>query len=185
MKRVAKIYTIDKKTYNSKTLYDLHIFLKNNKYVKSFDIPLKIKKSKYGAQKITVNNILFDSIMEAEYYIYLLEKKDKKEIKDFSMQISFDLLPKQKNKFTGKTILAVKYIADFVIIHNNNTKEVIDIKGRETVDFKLKKKMFFFFYPEMNLRCVQWDSIEKQWRDLDDINKDKRARKRNRNKSKK
>ena len=45
--------------------------------------------------------------------------------------------------------------------------------------------MFFFFYPEMNLRCVQWDSIEKKWRDLDDINKDKRARKRNRNKSKK
>lgn len=115
MARQKKEYYIDGITYFSKTLYDLHILLSNNKYAKHFIIPTSIKKSKYGAQKIVVNHINFDSIMEAEYYLYLLEQKAKKNIKSFEMQVSFDLLPKKKNKFTGKTILPVKYIADFVI----------------------------------------------------------------------
>lgn len=178
MARAKKAYVADGVTYFSKTLYDLHVLLSNNKYVKSFDIPKAIKKSKYGAQKITVNKITFDSIMEAEYYIYLLEQKAKKKIKSFEMQVSYDLLPKKKNKFTGKTILPVKYIADFVITDKSGTIKVVDIKGRETADFKLKKKMFFYFYPNLDFRCVQWDGTQQKWRDLDEINKDRRARKR-------
>lgn len=184
MARKKKEYYIDGITYFSKTLYDLHVLLSNNKYAKHFIIPTAIKKSKYGAQKIVVNHINFDSIMEAEYYLYLLEQKAKKNIKSFDMQVSFDLLPKKKNKFTGKTILPVKYIADFVITDKSGIIKVVDIKGRETADFKLKKKMFFYFYPDLDFRCVQWDGTQQAWRDLDDINKDRRARKRIRNKKK-
>lgn len=66
----------------------------------------------------------------------------------------------------------------------SGTIKVVDIKGRETADFKLKKKMFFYFYPDLDFRCVQWDGTQQAWRDLDDINKDRRARKRIRNKKK-
>lgn len=66
----------------------------------------------------------------------------------------------------------------------SGTIKVVDIKGRETADFKLKKKMFFYFYPNLDFRCVQWDGTQQAWRDLDDINKDRRARKRIRNKKK-
>lgn len=50
MARQKKEYYIDGITYFSKTLYDLHVLLSNNKYAKHFIIPTSIKKSKYGAQ---------------------------------------------------------------------------------------------------------------------------------------
>ena len=179
VRRKTAAYTIDNIRYKSKSLVDIHKELKENKYVKSFTLPHigdKQKKSKYGAYKAEVNGIIFDSVMEARYFAYLLLLKAKKEIKDFSCQVKFNLLPKGRNKFTGKAILETNYIADFVIVYPDDRKVVVDIKGKKTIEFRLKEKMFFFKYPDLELKCVQWDAKTHSWRDLNDILADKRKR---------
>lgn len=52
MARIKKAYVADGVKYFSKTLYDLHVFLSNNKYVKSFTIPQAIKKANMEHKKL-------------------------------------------------------------------------------------------------------------------------------------
>ena len=53
---------------------------------------------------------------------------------------------------------------------------VIDVKGKETADFKLKKKMFGYRYRDIQFTCVQWSESKKEWRDLSDIEKERREK---------
>ncbi|HBF3147915.1 TPA: DUF1064 domain-containing protein, partial [Clostridioides difficile] len=50
--------------------------------------------SKYNNKKIVIDGIKFDSKDESEYYLYLKEKKENGEIKDFGLQQKFELQPK-------------------------------------------------------------------------------------------
>ncbi|MCC0650730.1 DUF1064 domain-containing protein, partial [Clostridioides sp. ZZV15-6598] len=52
--------------------------------------------SKYNNKKTMIDGIKFDSKDEAEYYLYLKDKKAKGEIKDFGLQQKFELQPKFK-----------------------------------------------------------------------------------------
>ena len=94
-------------------------------------------KSKYGVsggrsgrEKRTCDGIVFASIAEMEYYILLNEKNI-----CFEMQPSFVLQEGFKSEY-GK-IRDIRYVADFRI-----GKYVVDVKGMETPEFRLKKKMF-------------------------------------------
>lgn len=107
------------------------------------------KKSKYGAKKTEVDGIVFDSQREANYYCELKILKQAGEIRDFALQPKYILLPgNEKNR-------GIAYIADFLIVHNDGSTEVIDVKGMETRDFKLKKKMFECNYPDLKLTIVK------------------------------
>ena len=72
---------------------------KNNKLVKSFKLPQasEDKHSKYGAKKVEVNKRIFDSIMEARFYVFLLELKKDKQIASFDCQVPFELQEKYKD----------------------------------------------------------------------------------------
>lgn len=100
------------------------------------------KVSKYGAKKITVDGIKFDSIMESDFYLLLKKKKIK-----FSLQPKFELQAGFKKK--DKRYLAVNYIGDFRV---NDT--IIDVKGMKTPVFNLKKKLFEYKYSELDLVCI-------------------------------
>ena len=57
--------------------------------IKSKTTPAKDKKPKQGrikAIKKEVDGIMFDSTMEANYYIYLKEEKEKGHVLDFELQ---------------------------------------------------------------------------------------------------
>lgn len=101
--------------------------------------------TKYGAKKTTVGGIEFDSKAEAQYFGYLLERKKKGEIKDFTMQPEFTLL--EGFKKNGKAFRPIKYIADFWVDYPNGEIEIVDVKGFETPDFKIKRKLFEKKYP--------------------------------------
>jgi hypothetical protein len=99
----------------------------------------KPSKSKYHAQKTTVDGIIFDSKLEAHRYCELktLEKAGK--ISDLRLQVPYELIP--KHEIEGITIRATKYIADFVYKDERTGKEVVeDTKGFKTSDYKRKKK---------------------------------------------
>src|SRR5690554_128886 len=112
--------------------------------------PQNQKKSKYNNQKTMVDGIKFDSKKEAEYYCQLKLLKQAGKIKDYGLQPRYELQPAFKKN--GKKYRAITYIADFVITNNDGTTEVVDIKGVETQVFKIKRKLFEYKYPDLNLK---------------------------------
>ncbi len=113
----------------------------------------KPKKNKYSNRKTTVDGITFDSKKEADYYLKLKQQKAAGEIKDFKLQPEYELQPRFKKN--GKTYRPIKYIADFIIDHNDGTTEVVDIKGMETEKFRIKKKLFEYKYQDLALRVIK------------------------------
>lgn len=104
------------------------------------------RRNKYGAKKVTIDGITFDSKAEARYYqrLKLLQKSG--EIKEFDRQVPFELVPKYISPGTRKTVRAVKYVVDFVVTYSDDRQEIIDVKGTETSVFKLKAKLFMHKY---------------------------------------
>lgn len=88
------------------------------------------KKSKYGAVKTQIDGHTFDSKKEADYYMELKLKLMAGEIKGFCLQPTFILAA------------GLKYKADFIVFNNNDTSEIIDIKGFKTKEYITKKKIF-------------------------------------------
>lgn len=97
-------------------------------------------KPKYGNKKVEYNGIRFDSKKELNFYLKLLEKEKRGEVKDIQLQKTFVLQP--SFKFNGKTIRAITYRADFVYYDLIENKErIVDVKGFRTETYKLKKKI--------------------------------------------
>lgn len=112
-------------------------------------------RSKYGAKKVTVNGITFDSKKEAQRYsdLSLLAKAGK--IKNLQRQVKFVLIPSQYEPDTIGTRGGVKrgkliereccYVADFVYIQDG--KQVVeDTKGFKTKDYIIKRKLMLWVH---------------------------------------
>lgn len=88
------------------------------------------RKSKYGAKKVEVDGIKYDSQKEADYYCELKLRLSAGEIKGFCRQAEFILAPN------------LRYKADFIVFNNDGTSEIIDVKGVRTEVYIAKKKVF-------------------------------------------
>jgi hypothetical protein len=149
----------------------------------------KKKTGKFGAKKTLLDGIKFDSIMESEYYTYLKEEKKAGRVKDFELQPVYVLqeafikvgdkvyvkshsdYEKLKKQHKAKVTLGIKYISDYFVTYADGSQLVIDVKGQETADFKIKRKMFDLLYPHLTLKLVQkrGPKDNKYWADYDDI----------------
>lgn len=109
-------------------------------------------RSKYNARKAVIDGITFDSKKEAGYYCELKMLKMAGKVKEFEMQVPFELQPKFKHG--GNTVRAIKYLADFVVTYTDGHVEVVDVKGDPTDVYKLKRKMLLYRYPDINFREV-------------------------------
>lgn len=104
------------------------------------------KKSKYGNSKIEIDGFIFDSKKEGNEYTKLKLLKKSGEIKDFDIQVKFDIRINE--------IHIANYFLDFLVIYNDDSKEYIDVKGQDkktkkwiTTDvFQLKKKLVEAIY---------------------------------------
>ncbi len=108
----------------------------------------KDRKHKYGAQASVYDNIKFDSKLEMKCYIALKQMKRANLIKDFKLQVPYELQEKYVN-VNGKKIRAINYVSDFVIENNNGYIFIVDCKGMVLQYFKLKKKLFEYKYKEI------------------------------------
>lgn len=101
-------------------------------------------RSKYGAKKVTVNGITFDSQKEYRRFceLSLLERAGK--ITELQRQVKFELIPSQK--IDGKVVeRACTYVADFV--YSENYRWVVeDTKGFKTKDYIIKRKLMLHKY---------------------------------------
>ena len=109
--------------------------------------------NKYKNKKTIVDGIKFDSEMESHYYIYLKHLKEIGEVVDFEIQPTF--LLQEGFNLNGKRIRAITYKSDFKVIYKDGHEEVIDVKGKLTEEFKIKRKMLFYRYRDINFKCVQ------------------------------
>lgn len=99
--------------------------------------------NKYRNKKILIDNILFDSKKEGNYYTYLKLLKKAGKISDLELQKKFVL----QDGFTlnGKKYQKITYIADFVYKDDKGV-HVVDTKGYRTQVYKIKKKLFMKKY---------------------------------------
>lgn len=147
-------------------------------------------------KETVIDGIKFDSKTESEYYEYLIHNKAALDIKTIELQPKFLLqekyilakdgrvfkeslytekeFKKLQREFPGCTVQPINYIADFKITYNDNTIDIVDVKGIKTADFKLKEKMFNFKYPEYGglvcmvkyyKRWMTWENKEQLQRD--------------------
>lgn len=110
-----------------------------------------MRANKYGAKRTVIDGIQFDSKMEAEYYRQLMLLQRAGVITDLELQPGFTLL----DSFTknGKKVQGIVYRADFKYKEAGKTV-VVDVKGVRTKDFNIKKKLFDYRYPDLELKLV-------------------------------
>ena len=117
--------------------------------------------SKYGAKKVTIDGITFDSKAEGRYYEHLLKLKKTGVVEDFEMQKVFTLLDRFAHPHTGRIVRAVTYRADFEVYYTDGHVEVVDVKGfMKNPVFLIKQKLFMFRY-QIPLVIVKWDAKTK------------------------
>lgn len=109
--------------------------------------------SKFHNKKTIVDGILFDSQMESHYYLYLKELKERGVVVDFKLQPVF-ILQEGFSK-DGKRIQPIKYIADFEVTYNDGHVEIIDVKGKITEAFRIKRKILLYKYRDVDFKCVR------------------------------
>ena len=109
----------------------------------------KKKKPKYNNKKTWLDGICFDSKKEAIYYNTLKILKEAGEIKGFCRQPEFILVEgNTENR-------AITYKADFIVFHQDNRVEIIDVKGYESEQWKRTFKQFRLKYPELELKIIK------------------------------
>lgn len=131
-------------------------------------------ESKYGNRKVESDGHKFDSQIEARYYHQVKWLQATGEIKSFSLQPRYLLQDSFKKNGVGHR--KIEYVADFEITHIDGTIEVVDIKGFETTDFAIKKKLFEFKYP-YKLSLLTYSKINGGWIELSDLKKNRKTRK--------
>lgn len=112
------------------------------------------KKPKYQNKKVIVKGIKFDSKLESNIYLKILELSKTYDF-SYKLQPKYELMP--KFRLDGECFRAIDYIADFEICINGKVY-VLDAKGLKTPVFKLKEKLFANKY---NKKIICITSVKK------------------------
>lgn len=127
-------------------------------------------------EKRTLDGIVFDSQMEMRYYRdVVLPQMRSGDIVTCELQKEYELQPKFEHD--GRLVRPITYVADFYLEYKNGMKEVIDTKGFADSCAKMKRKMFWFIYPELRYRWICYSKIDGGWCDYDTVQKHRKERK--------
>lgn len=128
-------------------------------------------------QQRTCNGTVFDSVLEMRYYrdvlCPLMESGD---IVSCELQKPYELQPKFVHD--GRPVQAVKYVADFVVRYRDGREEVIDTKGCPDQKALLKRKLFWYRYPDVIYRWVCYSKTDGGWCDYEYVKRCRAERKR-------
>ncbi|MCM3130966.1 MULTISPECIES: DUF1064 domain-containing protein [unclassified Paenibacillus] len=111
------------------------------------------KTNKYGAKQTIIDNITFDSKMEAQRYAHLCMLQRAGLISELENHPEFVLI----EPFTklGKKKRGHKYKADFMYLDEHGQRIVEDVKGFVARDFPLRRTLFDSKYPDLLLKVVK------------------------------
>lgn len=131
-------------------------------------------------EKRTYNGIVFDSRMEMKFYCEVIcPGVESGGIVYYELQKPYELQPKFTHN--NKNVLPIIYVADFYIEYSDGSIEVIDIKGCPDSVALLKRKLFWYRYP--NIKYL-WITYVKKWGGWVDYDVVKKLRKEEKRKNK-
>lgn len=144
-----------------------------------------MERSKYNVDKNketrTYNGIVFDSRLEMRYYRDVLcPRVESGEVTNYELQKKFELQPGFSRN--GKKVLPITYVSDFYIEYADGHIEVIDIKGMPDSVAELKRKMFWYKYPDMDYQWITYVEKFGGWLSHDTVKSLRKQAKRNKNK---
>lgn len=93
------------------------------------------KRTKFGAVACKRDAIRFHSKLERAYYDHLQGLKQTRIVSYFLMQTPL--------RMPG----GVKYLCDFVVFYTDGAVEYVDVKGKATQTYVMKKKIIEDLYP--------------------------------------
>ena len=93
---------------------------------------------------------------------------------DYKLQVKYNL--QESFKYKGKAIREINYISDFDLYYSDGRFEVIDTKGVGTADAKIKRKMFFRKYSDIDFKWMSWTKTTG-WIEYDELQKIRRKAK--------
>ena len=130
-----------------------------------------VARTKYNVdldlEKRTYEGIVFASQLEMKYYRdVVLPLSRSGDITYFELQKKYVLQPKFNNG--SKNVKEINYIADFYIEYSDGRKEVVDTKGCADSAAKLKRKMFWYVYPDIPYKWVTYVKKHGGWIDYDE-----------------
>lgn len=128
-------------------------------------------------EKRTCDGIVFDSVLEMKYYRdVVIPKKESGEITYYELQKKYIL----QDGFIRRErrVLPITYVADFYIEYADGHSEVIDIKGCPDATAKIKRKLFWYRYPELDYIWITYVKKFGGWGDYDEINRLRKEAKR-------
>lgn len=146
-----------------------------------------MSRSKYNvdknSDKRTHKGIVFDSELEMKYYRDVLcPLISIGAISEVVLQREYELQPKFKRE--NKTIQPIKYVADFSVEYSDGHEEVIDTKGCPDSVAILKRKMFWYTYPDTDYKWIGFSAIDGGWKSYEYIKKQRALRKKEKAKKK-
>lgn len=110
-------------------------------------------RSKYGNVKTVIDDITFDSHLEARRYMEIKMLKSAGEIIAFEVHPEFML--QESFKHGGKTIRAITYTGDFLLVYPDGHRVIEDTKGFMTEPSKIRIKLLLKRYPDIEFRLVK------------------------------
>lgn len=136
-------------------------------------------RTKFNVDKSTENRtfdgIVFDSTMELRYYRdVLLPLVESGNVAEYELQKPYELQPKFVHD--GRTVQTIKYVADFYIKHSDGREEVIDIKGFADATALLKRKLFWYKFPELDYKWLSYSAVDGGFLLYEDLQKARSAR---------
>lgn len=104
---------------------------------------------KFHNKKTVIDGIRFDSKLEARRYLELKILEKSGAISELILQPRYVLQPSFRKN--GKTIRPIVYTADFQYRNSDGQIIVEDTKGFRTDVYRLKKKLFEYRYPDLEI----------------------------------
>ncbi len=140
-----------------------------------------MKRSKFNVDKDkakrTCNGIVFDSELEMKYYRDVVLPGVKSGRIKYELQKPYELQPKFVHD--GKIVQPIKYVADFYIEYADGSSEVIDTKGIPDSTAIVKRKMFWYVYPDVKYIWVTWSKIDGGWCSYEYVKQQRNLRRKN------
>ena len=109
------------------------------------------------------------------YRDVILPKMGSGDILSCEMQVKYEL--QQKFSHDDKTVLPINYIADFVVEYKNGHITVFDTKGMPDNVAILKRKMFWFKYPDIDYQWISYSKIDGGWVAYEKVKQGRKERK--------
>src|SRR5690242_18445893 len=104
--------------------------------------------NKYGAKKTEFNGYKYDSKFEASVAAELEIRKKAKDILDYDRQFKVEVWAHRPD---GIPAFKITHKVDFRIHHKDGSYELLEAKGVETADYKMRRKFLENIWLPMNL----------------------------------